>query len=95
MAELTSPENSGISGGQDDASTPKIKRRRLGRKPRGTPGTPKLVFNSILGVPGIEDFMHEVLQSFGGNLSVAKKISTGDVDAGYKTEGEKKRNAFK
>jgi hypothetical protein len=48
-----------------------------------------------LGVPGIEDFMHAVLQSVGGSLSVAKKISTGDVDAGFKSDVEKKRHAFR
>jgi hypothetical protein len=94
MADLMSPESSSTAGDANDASTPKTKRRRIGRK-AATPGTPEVVLTTLLGVPGIMDFMHEVLRAYGGSLSVSKKISTGEMDAGIKTEEDKQRFALK
>lgn len=97
MVDLKSPSGSGDKdGGEPSDSTPKTKRRRIGRNnKRGTPGTPEVVvYNSLLGVPGIEEFMREVISIPGAKLSLPKKHQTGDVP-GAVTEEDKQRYAFK
>lgn len=94
MGELKSPENSGGPADGDDINTPKSKRRRLGRTKR-TPGTPvETAANTIFGYPGMEEFMREVITVPGAKLSVPKKVASGEMDVGCKSEEELQRKAF-